>query len=57
MASWGERAELADPREEVNVLGTSTWVLGPYLKLIGAYRKSREQYPNPQAVNLTEFGR
>lgn len=47
----------ADPREEVNVLGISTWVLGPYLKLIGEYQKSLENYPNPKAVNLTQFGR
>jgi arylsulfatase A-like enzyme len=47
----------ADPREEVNVLGTSTWVLGPYLRLIGEYQKSLEKYPNPKAVDLTQFGR
>ena len=27
----------ADPREEVNVVGTSAWVVGPYLKVIGEY--------------------
>jgi arylsulfatase len=27
----------ADPREEVNVVGTSAWVVGPYLKLIGEF--------------------
>lgn len=47
----------ADPREEVNVLGTSTWVLAPYLKVIGEYQKSLEKYPNPKAVDLTQFGR
>lgn len=46
----------ADPREEVNILGTSAWVIGPYLKLIGEYQKSLEKYPNPKAVNLTDFG-
>ena len=46
----------ADPREEVNVLGTSTWVLGPYLGMINAYRKSLAQHPNPKAVDLTRFG-
>jgi arylsulfatase len=27
----------ADPREDVNVVGTSAWVVGPYLKLIGEF--------------------
>ncbi len=47
----------ADPREEVNVVGTNAWVVGPYLKLIGEYYKSLENYPNPKPVKLTEFGR
>ena len=47
----------ADPREEVNILGTTAWVIGPYLKLIGDYRKTLEQHPNPKAVNMTQFGR
>ena len=46
----------ADPREEVNVVGTNAWVVGPYLKLIGEYYKSLEKYPNPKPVKLTEFG-
>ena len=46
----------ADPREEVNIVGTSGWVIGPYLKLIGGYQKSLEKYPNPKPVKLTEFG-
>ena len=47
----------ADPREEVNVLGTNAWVIGPYLKVIGEYRTSLEKHPNPRAVNMTDFGR
>lgn len=47
----------ADQREEVNVLGTNAWVIGPYLKVIGEYMKSLEKYPNPKAVNMTEFGK
>ncbi len=47
----------ADPREEVNVVGTNAWVVGPYLKVIGEYMKSLEKYPNPKAVNLTVFGK
>jgi arylsulfatase A-like enzyme len=47
----------ADPREEVNIVGTSAWVVGPYLKLIGEYYKTLEKYPNPKPVRLTEFGK
>jgi arylsulfatase A-like enzyme len=47
----------ADPREEVNVLGTNVWVIGPYLKVIGEYQKTLEKYPNPKPVRLTEFGK
>ncbi len=47
----------ADPREENNVLGTSAWVIGPYLKLVGEYLRSLEKYPNPKPVNMTEFGK
>jgi arylsulfatase len=46
----------ADPREEVNVLGTSGWVIGPYLKVVGDYLKALEKHPNPKAVNMTNFG-
>ena len=47
----------ADPREEVNVFGTSAWVLGPYLKLVAEYQKSLQEHPNPKPVNLTKFPR
>lgn len=47
----------ADPREEVNILGTSAWVVGPYLKVIGEYYKTLEKYPNPKGVNMTQFSR
>jgi len=46
-----------DPREEANVLATSGWVIAQYLRLIGEYEKSLEKYPNPKAVNLTDFGK
>jgi arylsulfatase len=46
----------ADPREEVNVLGTSGRVIGPYLKVVGDYLKALEKHPNPKAVNMTNFG-
>lgn len=45
----------ADPREEVSVLGTSAWVIGPYLKIVGEYLKTLEKHPNPKAVNMTQF--
>ncbi len=45
----------ADPREEVNILGTSAWVVAPYLRVIGEYKKSLVQYPNPAPVRLTQF--
>ena len=45
------------PREEVNVATVSAWVIGPYMKLTGEYKKSLEKYPNPKAVNLTDFGK
>jgi len=47
----------ADPREELNILGTSAWVVGPYLKVIGDYMKTLEKFPNPKAVNMTQFSR
>ena len=46
----------ADPREEVNIVGTSAWVLGPYLRLSAGYQKSLERTPTRKAVSLTEFG-
>ena len=47
----------ADQREEVNILATHGWVINQYLRLIGQYQKSLEKYPNPKAVNLTEFSK
>jgi len=46
-----------DPREEWNTVTWNAWVIGPYLKLIGEYQRSLEKYPNPKAVNLTEFNK
>jgi arylsulfatase A-like enzyme len=46
-----------DQREEQNLAATDAWVVAQYMRLIGEYQKSLEQYPNPKAVNLTEFGR
>ena len=46
----------ADPREENNVVGTSAWVIGPYLRIVGDYMKTLEKFPNPKPVRLTVFG-
>jgi arylsulfatase len=37
----------ADVREEANIVGTSAWVIGPYLKLVSDYYKTLEKYPIP----------
>jgi arylsulfatase A-like enzyme len=46
-----------DQREEVNIAADRGWVVGEYFKLIAEYQKSLEKYPNPKAVNMTQFGR
>ena len=35
--------------------GVLSWVIAPYLRLIGEYQKTLEKYPNPKAVNFTDF--
>ena len=46
----------ADPKEIVDITANGAgWIMGPYMQIIGAYRKSLEQYPNPPAPNLTKF--
>ena len=47
----------ADPREENNIVAWTAWVVGPYIKVIGEYRKSLAKYPNPPAVSLVDFGK
>jgi arylsulfatase len=44
-----------DPREEMNVVGTEAWVIGAYMKIVGAYQASIKEYPNPQGFSLTTF--
>jgi hypothetical protein len=44
-----------DPREENNISASSGWVIAQYMRLIGEYQKTLEKYPNPKAVNLTDF--
>ena len=47
----------ADLREEITILADHGCMTGQYLKSVGEYQKSLEKYPNPKAVNMTQFGR
>ena len=42
-------------REQHNFVAVGGWVFHHYLGLIGKYMKSRDEYPNPAPVYLTEF--
>ncbi len=42
----------SDPKEEHNIIGDNAWVMGSYLKVIGAYKKSLVDDPNPPAFLL-----
>ena len=44
-----------DPREQHNILADHAWVLGPYFQIIGAYKKSLVDDPNPPAFSMTKF--
>ena len=44
-----------DPREQMNQVGTEAWVIASYMKIIGAYKASLEEHPNPPGFRLTEF--
>jgi arylsulfatase len=45
----------ADHKEEFNILADHAFVLGPYMKIIGDYKKSLVKDPNPPAFSLTDF--
>lgn len=45
----------ADHKEEFNIIADNAWVMGPYFKAIGAYKKSLVKDPNPKAFSMTEF--
>ena len=45
----------ADHKEEFNILADNAWVLGAYMKAIGAYKKSLVNDPNPPAFSMTDF--
>ncbi|RKY90434.1 MAG: hypothetical protein DRQ01_09200 [Ignavibacteriae bacterium] len=44
-----------DPQEQHNILADHAFVLGPYMKIIGAYKQSLIKDPNPKAISLTKF--
>lgn len=39
----------------MNVVGTEAWVIGVYIKIVGAYQASIKAYTNPQGFSLTTF--
>lgn len=45
----------ADPQEEHNIGEMYNWVIGPLLKVVGEYKESVAQSPNPPAANMTKF--
>jgi arylsulfatase len=45
----------ADHKEEFNIAADHAFVLGPYMKIIGAYKKSLVKDPSPPAFSLTDF--
>ncbi len=46
---------MRDPREEMNVVGTEAWVMGPYMKIVADYQATLKAHPNPPAFSLTTF--
>ena len=44
-----------DPREQWNLTADHAFVVGPYLQIIGAYKKSVAQYPVPKPFSMTKF--
>lgn len=46
----------ADPKEKVNIAHTGAgWVMVPYLRLVGEYKRTLEKHPNRPATNVTRF--
>jgi arylsulfatase len=46
-----------DPKERVDRLVATGggWLMGPYMKIIGDYKKTLIDFPNPPVPNLTKF--
>ena len=45
----------SDPKEMVNSAHLNGWVIAPYMKIVGEYRASLKNHPNPPAPSLTDF--
>lgn len=46
----------ADPKEQSDITSNGAgFMMGPYMQIIGAYKKTLEKYPNPPAPNLNKF--
>jgi len=45
----------ADPKEMVNSSHLNGWVIAPYMQIVGEYRASLIEHPNPPAPSLTDF--
>ena len=46
----------SDPKEQTDIaVSGSAWVLGMYSKLIGEYKATLKEHPNPPAPNMTRF--
>lgn len=45
-----------DPHEDLNVGGIQVWPMQEGFKTVAAYLASLKKYPNPPAINFTNFG-
>ena len=45
-----------DPHEDLNVGGIHFWPMQEAFKSVGEYLASLKKYPNPPAINFTNFG-
>ena len=44
-----------DPREQWNQVGTVAWVISSYIGIVGKYKKSLVDFPNPVPFRMTKF--
>jgi len=45
----------ADLQERRNMIHYNSWLMGPYLQAISAYKASLKEHPNIPSMNLTMF--
>jgi arylsulfatase len=46
----------SDPKEMTDIAASGTaWVLAMYSKIVGQYKATLKDYPNPPAPNLTKY--